>query len=400
MRKKTAKIHSLDDAVSLAHKRIPKGVMQKFRGSSGIGLTTRRNREALEQIEFLPRAAVFNVQPQLETTIVGQRVAMPLYLSSVGGLKAGHVGGELAVARSAGRAGTIQMVSGVTSTPIEDIVAQATGPVFQQLYYFDNKGDITAAAIERCEAAGVAALVLLGDSPTYGVPEIPYRERAFAPTGMTVWDALRFMPQMLRRPAWTWDFIRDGMNLPMAAMAVDASGKTLGFAEAVSAHFRSATNWADLPWIREHWEGPIIMKGIVSVHSARRAVEEGIDAIVVSNHGGNSLDGTVPTIEALPPIVDAVGDQIEILVDGGFKRRSDVMKAVALGARAVGMGRGYVYPLLAAGEPGIDHILAMYRQQMLDTLRWLGVGSVHELGRSFVRLPGEPIRDGGASPTS
>ncbi len=387
MPRKTAKIHSFEDARILAHKRVPKGVMQKFRGSSGAGVTTRRNQEALEQIEFLPHAAVFNARPELSTTILGHPVTMPLYVSSVGGLRAGHIGGELAVARSAGRAGTIQMVSGVTSTPIEEITAAASGPVFQQLYYFDDRGDITAAAIERCKAAGVAALVLLGDSPTYGIPEIPYPERSFAPAAMTPRDAVRFLPQMLRRPAWTWDFIRDGMNLPMAALARDASGRTLGFNEAVSAHFRAATSWADLPWIREHWDGPIIMKGIVSVHSARRAVDEGIDAIVVSNHGGNSLDGMVPTIEALPPIVDAVGDRIEILVDGGFRRGSDVVKALALGARAVGMGRGYIYPLLAAGEPGLDHMLGLYRQQMEQTLLWLGVGSIHELNQSYLSLP-------------
>jgi isopentenyl diphosphate isomerase/L-lactate dehydrogenase-like FMN-dependent dehydrogenase len=279
----------------------------------------------------------------LDDTIRGHKIAMPVYLSSVGGLRAGHIEGELAATRGADRAGTIQWVSGVTSTPIEEIVAQATGPVFQQLYYFDDKSDMTASAIERCKTAGVAALVLLGDSPPFGGAEVPIGQRAFAPTPVSLHDGIRFFPQMLTKPTWTWDFLRDGMKEPRAAMARDSTGRTLAVNEATLAHFRAPTNWADLPWIRKHWAGPIVMKGIVSVESARRAVDEGIDAIVVSNHGGNALDGTVPTIEVLPPIVHAVGAEIEILVDGGVARGGDVVKALALGARAVGIGRGYVY---------------------------------------------------------
>jgi isopentenyl diphosphate isomerase/L-lactate dehydrogenase-like FMN-dependent dehydrogenase len=391
MRDVKAQIRSLDDALYFAGKRVPKGIMLRFTGGSGAGHTERRNREAFEEIEFLPRGAAAAPQRVLKTTVLGHEIEMPVYLSSVGGLRAGHAEGELAAARAAGKTGTLHWVSGVSSTSIEEIVAHATGPVFLQLYYVHGKTDKTAAIIERSKAAGVAALVLLADSPTFAGADVLVTQRAFAPTSRNLHEALRFIPQMLTKPAWTWDYLRDGMPELKAAMAEGPDGRILTLDQATRAHFVAPTNWADLPWIREHWDGPIVMKGLVTAECARRAVDEGLDAIVVSNHGGRALDGTVPTIEALPAIVEAVGDQIEVLMDGGVTRGADVVKAVALGARAVGIGRAYVYPLLAAGEEGITHMLGLLRQQIDQTLLWLGASSIHELDRSLLRMPGHSI---------
>ncbi|MDQ4112057.1 MAG: alpha-hydroxy-acid oxidizing protein, partial [Actinomycetota bacterium] len=363
-RNRSAQIASLDDALYLARKRVPKGILQRFVTPAGAGITARRNNDAFDEIGFLPRGAEGRPGPSTATTVLGHPMDLPVYLSPVGGLRGGHVQGELAATRAAGKAGTIQWVSGITTTPIEEIAAQATGPVFQQLYFVDGKSEMTAAAIERCRAAGVAGLVLIADSATYGASELPIKQRAYAPTSITVRDVLKFAPQLVTKPEWAWDFLRDGLEEPRAAMACDASGAPLPFDQATAAHFRAPTSWADLPWIRERWDGPIVMKGLVSVESARRAVDEGMDAIVVSNHGGRTLDGTIATMEALPRIVDAVGDQLEVLVDGGIRRGSDVVKALALGARAVGIGRGYLYPLLAAGEDGVDQMLRIFRNQI------------------------------------
>ncbi|MGW6729642.1 alpha-hydroxy acid oxidase [Nocardia sp. NPDC055029] len=392
MSKVTARIQSFDDALYFAKKRVPKGIMQQFVGGSGANHTVRRNRDAFDAIEFLPRSAIVHPTRDLSTTVLGHKISTPIYLSAVGALRAGHVEGELAVTRAAGAAGTIQFVSGVSSTSIEEITAQATGPIFQQLYFFDGPSDMTASVIERAKAAGVTALVLIGDSATHSPgAHFPVGERAYAPLGLNLMDAIKFLPQVLAKPAWAWDFLRNGMKEPKPVMARRADGSAMSMKEGAAASFIRTPSWEDLPWIRQYWDGPLVMKGIISVESAKRAVDEGIDAIVVSNHGGNMLDGTIASIEALPAISDAVGGDLDILLDSGVTKGTDVVKALSLGAKAVGLGRGYLYPLLAAGEEGVGHMLGLLNGQVDQALAWLGVSSVRELDRTFLRMPGQAI---------
>ena len=393
-----SRIQSVEDARLLAKRRVPKGIFQMFEAGSGSNVTMERNEAVFREVLFRPRTAVFHPERDISTTVLGHRIAMPAIVSSVGFLRVGHRDGEAGVARAAGAAGTIQFVSGVTTTPIEEIMDAASGPVFYQLYYIGGR-EASAPIIDRVKRAGVGGLVLTVDTPTIARPrDLPYTERAGVPQGVTLRDAIRFLPQLVTKPAWTWDFIRDGMREPRIAMGLRPDGAPMGFYEGISRIYERTPAWEDLPWIRRHWDGPIVLKGILTADDARRAVREGVDAIVVSNHGGNVLDGSVPTLSALPEIVDAVGGKIEVLLDSGVRRGTDVLKALALGARAVLLGRAYVYSLLAAGEPGVRHILDLFRQQIDEGLAFLGARSIQELDPSFLELPAHwHDRQGGAA---
>jgi isopentenyl diphosphate isomerase/L-lactate dehydrogenase-like FMN-dependent dehydrogenase len=351
----------------------------------------RENERSFQDVMFRPRAAVFHPERDLRTTVLGHELSMPVIVSSVGFLSIGHPDGEAGVARAAGGAGTIQFLSGVTNTPVEDVIAAASGPVFYQLYYIGGR-EASAAIIERAKAAGAAGLVIIADTATTARPrERIYPERASVPAAVTPREAVRFAPQVLAKPRWGLEFLRaarrTGSLEPLMAMGLDPDGVPLKFFEAVGRIYEETPAWEDLPWIRERWDGPLVIKGILTVEDARRAVDVGADAVVVSNHGGNVLDGSVPTLPVLPEIVDAVGDELEVLLDSGVRRGVDVVKALALGAKAVLLGRGYVYPLLAAGEPGVRHILELFRQQIDEALAFLGVRSVGDLDPSYLELP-------------
>jgi isopentenyl diphosphate isomerase/L-lactate dehydrogenase-like FMN-dependent dehydrogenase len=382
-----SRIQSVADARYLAARRVPKGIFQMFESGDGPRLTWHRNTQVFQEVMFRPRVAVFHPKREMRTTLLGHEISMPVILSSVGFLAAGHKDGEAGVARASGAAGTIQFVSGVSSTPIEMIMAAASGPVFYQLYYVGGR-EASAPVIERVKRAGVSALVLTVDMPTPGEgPEIPYRDRGVVPPGTNLPEAIGFTLQAMARPAWLVDYLRGRIREPQAAMALRPDGNPMAMFEAAANIYKGTPTWEDIPWIRERWGGPIVVKGILTVEDARRAVDEGVSAIVVSNHGGNSLDGAVPTLRLLPEIVDAVGDQIEVLMDSGVRRGSDVVKALALGAKAVCLGRAYVYPLLAAGEPGVRRILELFRQGIDHTLAFLGVQSIHDLDLSCLDLP-------------
>ena len=383
-----SKIQSVDDARELARRRLPKAIFQYYDCGSGSDVTNRANREAFEQVLFRPHVARWAPERSLRTSICGFDISMPVGVSSCGQLAIGHRDGECGVARAAGAAKTLMFVSGATSTPIEDIMAVATGPIFYQLYYLGGRAK-SEAIIERVKKAGVKGLVLTVDSamPSRGPKHMPYWERAYVPQGMGLGEALRFAPQALASPGWLWDFIRDGMPEPMVAMALNDKGRPMHrFDGGIKAMYKETPRWEDIPWIREHWDGPLIIKGILRVEDARRAVAAGADAVVVSNHGGNYLDSSMPSLRALPEIVDAVGKDIEVLFDSGVRRGIDVIRALALGARAAMLGRAYVWPHLAAGEAGVLHMLELFRQQIDDGLGFLGVTSLAELDRSYLDI--------------
>lgn len=352
-------------------------------------MSTAANIKAFEDVWLRPYAGVFKNAQDLTTTVAGYKLDTPIYPSSVGGLKGAHRDGELAATHAAGHIGTLQFVSGVTTTPIEEIVREASGPVFQQIYYLGSR-EATAAVFERAAAAGVAGLVLIMDSPApaFGAETLP-NNRAYIPTKITAREALKFFPQLLRRPAWALDFLADGLQTPSAQYTKGPDGKPLDYFSAVMTLFNETPTFDDIPWIREYWDGPLILKGIIRADDARRAVDVGASGIVVSNHGGNMLDTTIPTLQALPPIADAVGDQIDVLLDGGIRRGSDVVKALALGAKAVGVGSAYVNALLAAGEPGVVKMMELLRDGAIMTLRQLGVNKVSEIDPSQIVLPPE-----------
>ncbi len=272
---------------------------------AGTGVTAERNLRAFEEICFNPRAARWWPERDLQTTVLGHRIAMPLIAAPVGALGVVHPEGEAAVARAAGAAGTIQMVSTFTCTTIEEIAASASGPIFLQLYY---PGDREAAAplIERARKAGCGALVLTVDTAAEPRREHPMRGRVdLANPGW--WGVLKLIQQGLAHPVWTTTFLRNRRQRFSAAMVTNQDGKPVDMFEMSTLALKAAPVWDDLPWIHEQWDGPVIIKGILSAEDARRAVDAGAAVIVVSNHGGNILDGLPATIKMLPEIVAAPG---------------------------------------------------------------------------------------------
>jgi isopentenyl diphosphate isomerase/L-lactate dehydrogenase-like FMN-dependent dehydrogenase len=382
-----SKIHSVQDAEYFARRRLPRFLYENYEAGSGLGITLRANVEAFEQVTFRPRAAVFFPHRDLRTRVLGHEISMPVIISSVGALRIGHPDGEVGVARAAGAAGTIQIVSTATASAIEDIAAAATGPIFYQLYYVGGRSG-AKVMIDRAKRSGCQALVVNVDSPVRALRDRPVRQRTYTPAATTVSEVLRVLPQLISRPSWLLHFLRDGAPTQMP-MGLRANGKPMSIFELFDAIFEQPPVWEDIPWIRKEWGGPVVIKGIINAEDARRAVDSGADAIVVSNHGGNSLDGTPATLRVLPEIVEAVGDQIEVWMDSGVRRGSDVVKAVALGAKAVLIGRAYVFALMAAGEPGVRQILKLFHDEIDQTLSFLGCSSIQSLDPTYVQLPPE-----------
>jgi pre-mycofactocin synthase len=384
-------IQSVEDARYFAQRRLPTALFQRFESGSGTNATMRGNLNAFEELMFRPRGGIFVPHRELRTTVLGHQISMPVIAAPVGLLGLARRGGEVAVARAAGAAGTIQCVSGAAFTPIEEIMAAATGPVFFQLYFY-GKREASIPVIERVERAGCAALILNIDSAAqHSTFERHYRDRRNLPAGTGIRDAIGFAPQLATKPAWLLDFLRDRRRDVLIPSALRADGSAMSVFEVFSerAQYQQTPAWEDLPWIRERWSGPIIIKGVQTVDDARRAVDAGAAAIVVSNHGGNAIDGAMPTIRVLPDVVDAVGDRTDVMLDSGVRRGTDVVRALALGARAVLIGRAYSWALIAAGEPGVRHMLELFRQQIADALAFLGCASIHELDPSYVHLPSD-----------
>src|SRR3954471_4768196 len=261
--KTAAKIESVADARELAERRVPKGVFQMFEAGSGTNATVDENAQAFRDVMFRPRGAVFSAERDLRTTVLGHEISMPAIVSSVGFLQTGHRDGEAGVARAAGDAGTIQFVSGVTNTPIEEIMAAATGPVFYQLYYIGGR-EASAPIIERVKRAGVSGLVLTVDTPTVARPrDRRHDERAGVPTAINLREALRFAPQALAKPRWLADYLRRGPIEPQVAMGLRADDSPMGQFEGIGEIYQRTPAWEDIPWIRKHWDGPIVIKGIL-----------------------------------------------------------------------------------------------------------------------------------------
>ncbi|MGA8719408.1 MAG: alpha-hydroxy acid oxidase [Solirubrobacteraceae bacterium] len=381
MRAIESKILSVDDAEYLARRRLPKALVQGL--EVGYPETSfARNLAAFSEIRLRPRAAVFHPRRDLRTTVLGHEIAMPVIIAPTGNIRILHPDGEPGVARAAGAAGTIQCVSTFTGYPIEEITAAATGPVFFQLYFVGGRAN-AEANIDRARRAGCQALVITVDSAARPRSKYGVRDRAYLPSSIDARSALRFLPQVSVRPRWLLDFFRDRMNIE-AAMVAGADGRPMPIAAAAARLPLEVPLWEDLSWIREQWPGPIVVKGLLTADDARRAVDLGAAAVVVSNHGGHMLPATAPTMHVLPEVIEAVGDQVEVLLDSGVRRGEDVVKAVSLGARAVLIGRGYLWAHAAAGEAGVRRILEVFREGIDATLALVGCPSIAALDPSFI----------------
>lgn len=374
---------SIAEAQRRARKRLPTSVYAALLAGSEKGLTLRDNVDAFDEIQFAPRTAGLAGKRNLGTTVLGQQGALPVVISPTG-VQAVHPDGEVAVARAAAARGIAMGLSSFASKPIEQVVA-ANPRTLLQLYWIGSRDDMIRR-VERARSAGAAGLILTLDwsfshSRDWGSPHIPDR--------LTMRELLRLAPQGLTRPRWLLRYARAGHlpDLTVPNMA-DPRRPPPTFFGAYGQWLQTPPpTWADVRWLRAQWPGPFLLKGVIRVDEAKRAVDAGVSAISVSNHGGNNLDGTPATIRALPAIADAVGDQIEVLLDGGIRRGSDVVKALALGARAVLIGRAYLWGLAANGQAGVQNVLDVLCNGIDSTLLALGHGTVHDLGRGDVVLP-------------
>ncbi|MGA7217854.1 MAG: alpha-hydroxy acid oxidase, partial [Candidatus Sulfotelmatobacter sp.] len=316
---------------------------------------------------------------------LGFNLSLPIILAPVGYSRLMHPGGEVSAARAAGRAGTAYILSTISGHRLENVRAGSTGPVFYQLYLMGGRG-AAEAAIERARVAGFNALVVTIDTPVSGIRERDYRNGMKELISGGPLDKIPFLPQILSRPSWLIAYLRDG-GLPGLPNVIIPGKGPMPLVDINAALAESAVTWADLSWIREIWKGPIVIKGVLTAEDARRSIDEGAAAISVSNHGGRQLDGVPASLRALPEVVAAVNGQIEVLMDGGVRRGTDVAKAIAMGARAVLCGRAYAYGLAAAGEAGVDRAIEILRVDLERTLRLLGCPSVTALDRSYVNVP-------------
>ena len=389
----TAWFETVAEAQRRAKRRLPRSVYGALIAGSERGLTLEDNITAFSELGFAPHVAGLSSQHDLSTTVMGQSLAMPVILSPTG-VQAVHPDAEVAVARAAAARGTAVGLSSFASRSVEDVAA-ANPRTFFQVYWSGSRDQILQR-MERARAAGSVGIILTLDwsfsqGRDWGSPTIPER--------IDLKTMIRFAPEVLIRPRWLLGFVRTG-RLPdlCAPNLAPPGGRAPTFFEAYGEWMRAALpSWEDVRWLREQWAGPFMLKGVIRVDDAKRAVDAGVSAISVSNHGGNNLDGTPASIRALPAVVEAVGEQIEVVLDGGIRRGGDVVKAMALGARAVMIGRGYLWGLAANGQAGVENVLDILRSGIDSALLGLGHTSIHDLSPDDVVIPPGFLRALGAA---
>ena len=414
----TRRINNVADARRLARRTLPRAVFDYIDGGAEDEVTMAENERAFRDVTFRPRMATRADVPDLTTTVLGTEISLPLLLAPCGLAGLMHPDGALGAARAAKRAGTVSVLSTVAGTPPEGL-AREPGPRWFQLYAADRR--IADALIRRAAASGFEALVVTVDTPALGKRERDARNGwAGSSLKLNLRTAARLGPQVAVRPRWairmlgrtlatlrqpsTSGPVRDSGNgqgasgtSPTGPDAVAAPSpsqdSTVAPTRAVSsagavAMLASPFAWDDIAWMRERWTGSLLVKGVLSGDDAVRSADAGADAVIVSNHGGRQLEGAPASLRVLPEVVDAAGSRLEVLLDGGVRRGGDVAKAVALGARAVLIGRPYLYALAAAGEAGVERMLEIFRADLTRTLTLMGCHSVSDLDRTWIHGPG------------
>ncbi|PRC44173.1 mycofactocin system-associated heme/flavin dehydrogenase, partial [Mycobacterium sp. ITM-2017-0098] len=365
-----------------AKKRLPPSVYSALVAGSEKGVTVGDNLASFSELGFAPHVAGLSSKRDLATTVMGQAISLPVLISPTG-VQAVHPDGEVAVARAAAARGTAIGLSSFASKPIEEVAA-ANPQTFFQMYWTGGR-DKLVARMERARSAGAVGLIITTDwsfsnGRDWGSPAIPEK--------MDLKAMLRFAPEAIRRPRWLLEFAKTGTVPDLTAPNLADGGDAPTFFGAYGEWMHTPLpTWDDIAWLREQWGEPFMLKGVMRVDDAKRAVDAGVTAISVSNHGGNNLDGTPAPIRALPAIAEAVGDQVEVLLDGGVRRGSDVVKAVALGARAVMIGRAYLWGLAAGGQAGVENVLDVLRGGIDSALLGLGLSSIQELGPGDLVIP-------------
>ncbi len=374
---------SVEDMRRIARRRLPRGVFDYIDGGAEDERSMQRNVNAFSHYEFQPRVLRDVSRLDTSTTILGRPAALPLILAPTGFTRIAHSQGELAVARAAARAGVPWSLSTMGTRSIEEVAEVSNGDKWFQVYTWRDRS-LVKELLDRSKAAGYTAVWLTVDTAVLGRGgERDVRRGITLPPKIgpcTIVDGAL-------HPAWTWDFLR---NEPITfANVVGLSDEDGSSAVTLSEHmarqFDPALSWGDVEWLRSVWDGPIVLKGIQTVADAKQAVAAGVDGIGLSNHGGRQLDDAPAPIDLVEPVRDEIADGAAIICDGGVRRGSDIVKAIALGADAVSMGRPYLYALGAAGERGVDQLLEFMREGMERTMALSGVGTIGEIDRSLVR---------------
>jgi L-lactate dehydrogenase (cytochrome) len=371
-----ARCVSIEDLAGLARRRLPSGARGYLDGGGEDEYTLRRNRAAFDEVEFVPRVLEDVSRIDTATSVLGTPVPAPIVLSPVGGPRMFHHEGELAVARAAHHAGLPYAISTLGTVAVEEVAAVTSAPLWFQLYVWGDRG-AAREALARARAAGFRALLLSVDTSVRSKRERELHSGLNLPKPDL---RIRTLLDGALHPSWSWHF------LTSAAISFPNIGRAAASRAKVKKMFDGTVSWADLDWIRAAWDGPIALKGVLRPEEARRAADEGLAAVIVSNHGGRQLDHVPATIEALPEIADAAGDRLEVLMDSGIRRGSDIAAALALGARAVLIGRAHLYGLAAAGEAGVLHAIDILLDELRMTMALTGTTHIEELDRSLVRV--------------
>ncbi len=371
-------VHNIADMCRTAQRALPRSVLDYVEGGAEDEVTIARNRSDFEQLSLLPRVLRGVSEVNLATTVLGQPVSLPVLAAPTGLSTMVHPLGEVGVAEAVSRAGTVYLLSGAAGQSPEAVAAATSGPApWFQLYLWRDRG-LVRDLLARVRESGFTALALTVDVPRGGRRERDLRNGFTIPPRITAGT----IAQGLARPRWSVRFLRSG---GAGLGDIDREGRPQSWSERVNTQTDPSLTWAELEWLRGEWSGPLLIKGVLHPDDAVRAVDCGVEAVIVSNHGGRQLDGASSSITALPGIVEAVGDRAEVLLDGGVRRGTDIVKALALGARACLLGRPMLYGLATAGVDGAERVIELLREELLVTMAQLGCTSVGELSPELLR---------------
>ncbi len=375
---------NIDDLRALAERRLPAPVYPHLVGAAEDEITARRNVSAFDDAYIVPRVLTDVSEVKTATRVLGQDLSWPVYCSPTGSSRLFHAEGEGAVARACAKTGTLYALSTVATTSMEEVAASAPGPKLFQLFIFKDRG-LTRDLIARAKAAGFSALCLTVDTPARGNCEREARAGVatrYSPSGIA---------SFMAHPAWTLAQLRAG-SFGIPAVAAASGGRSFwDHSRYVGEALDCSIGWGDVAEVAKLWNGPFAVKGVMAAADARRAADAGATAVIVSNHGGRQLDGAAASFEVLPRVADAVGERVEVLLDGGVRRGVHVLKALSRGARAVGVGRPYLYGLAAGGEAGVVKALDILRRELVTAMRMSGVADVRTVDASLLLDGPEPV---------
>jgi L-lactate dehydrogenase (cytochrome) len=384
--------HSFHDFRTLARKRLPGPIFNYIDGGADDEATLRRNTAAFDEVDLLPRVLT-NVQSvDLSTTVMGQKLALPFYLSPTALQRLFHPAGERAVGAAAAKYGTMFGVSSLGTVSLEELRRAHQTPQVYQFYFHKDRG-LNRAMMQRAREAGVDVMMLTVDSITGGNRERDKRSGFSIPFRLT----LAGLAQFALKPAWALNYLaHEKFSLPQLDAHVNMGGGTMSISRYFTEMLDPALSWDDVAEMVSEWNGKFCLKGIIHPEDARRAAEIGCDAVILSNHGGRQLDGSRAPLDALDEVLDRAGDRIEILMDSGIRRGSHIVKALAMGARAVGLGRAYLFPLAAAGQAGIERMLGLLKDEVERDMRLMGASRISDLHRGLLRFrPARTHANGG-----